>query len=140
MGYISPTTHHKKTRANSDYEAYKKIRNHVNKEIRKSKHAVNDKLAEKLNNNTLGPKDWWKTLKQIIKPSESSNMPLLCNQGELFSDNKDKAEVFNDFSLHKTLLMKQMRPFQRLTSKINTMRLSTAYIYLPLKSKLFSSH
>ena len=61
------------------------------------KQAVNDNLAEKLNSNTLGPKDWWKTLKRIIKPSESSNIPPLCNQGELFSDNKDKAEVFNDF-------------------------------------------
>ena len=90
-------TKYKKTRANSDCEEYKKRRNHVNNEIRKSKQAVNDKLAEKLNSNTLGPKEWWKTLKQIIKPSESSNIPLLCNQGELFSDNKDKAEVFNDF-------------------------------------------
>ena len=40
-------TKYKKTRANSDYEAYKKIRNHVNKEIRKSKQDVNDKFAEK---------------------------------------------------------------------------------------------
>ena len=92
-------TKYKKTRANSDYEAYKKIRNHVNNELRKSKQAVNDKLAEKLNSNILDPKDWWKTLKQIIKPSESSNIPPLCNQGELFSDNRDKAEVFNDFFL-----------------------------------------
>ena len=61
------------------------------------KQAVNDNLAEKLNSNTLGPKDCRKTLKRIIKPSESSNIPPLCNQGELFSDNKDKAEVFNDF-------------------------------------------
>ena len=73
------------------------MRIHVNNEIRKSKQAVNDNLAEKLNSYTLGPKDWWKILKQIIKPSESSNIPPLCNQGELFSDNKDKAEVFNDF-------------------------------------------
>ena len=36
-------------------------------------------------------------MENIKTPSESSNIPPLCNQGELFSDNKDKAEVFNDF-------------------------------------------
>ena len=88
---------YKKTKANSDYDVYKKFRNHVNNEIKKSKQAENDKLSDKLKSNNLGPKDWWKTLKSFIKPSQSSNMPPLINQGEVTSDNKGKAEVLNDF-------------------------------------------
>ena len=90
-------TKYKKSRANSDHEKYKKIRNHVNNEIRKSKQAVNDNIADKLKSGTLGPKDWWKTLKRVIKPSKSNNMPPLLNQGEIIYEIKDKAEALNDF-------------------------------------------
>lgn len=88
---------YKKTKSNTDFLAYKRIRNHVNNEIRNSKQAVNDKLADKLCSGILGPKDWWKTLKHVIKPSELSNIPPLYSQGNVFSDNKDKTEVLNDF-------------------------------------------
>ena len=39
----------------------------------------------------------WKTLKRVIKPLQSSNMLLLLNQREIICENRDKAEVLNDF-------------------------------------------
>ena len=32
-------------------------------------------LAEKLRDTDLGPKDWWKTLKQLIQPTSTSHIP-----------------------------------------------------------------
>ena len=88
---------YKKTKTSSDCEVYKRIRNLVNNEIRNSKQNVNERLADKLKSGSLSPKDWWKTLKHVIKPSEKSNIPPLNVQGNIYSDNKDKAEALNDF-------------------------------------------
>ncbi|MES9992730.1 MAG: reverse transcriptase family protein, partial [Candidatus Thiodiazotropha sp.] len=88
---------YKRTKTNTDFDKYKKIRNHINNEIRNSKQNENDKLAEKLRNGNLGPRDWWKTLKNVIKPVDSTNIPPLYKQGNIFSDAKEKAELLNDF-------------------------------------------
>ena len=88
---------YKKTKTSSDCEVYKRIRNLVNNEIRNSKQNVNERLADKLKSGSLSPKDWWKTLKHVIKPSEKSNIPPLNVQGNIYSDNKNKAEALNDF-------------------------------------------
>ena len=71
--------------------------------IMKSKNLNKQKMtiSDKLKSNNLGPKDWWKTLKSLIKSSQSSNMPPLIKQGEVTSDNKGKAEILNDFFHHK---------------------------------------
>ena len=133
-------TKYKKTRANSDHGAYKKNRNHVNNEIRKSKQAVNDKLADKLKDNTLRPKDWWKTLKRVIKPSKSSNYHPFSTKVKSFVKIGIKLKFLTISFLHKLILMKQMQELQRKISKTGKTIPSKAYIYLPLKLKLVLSH
>ena len=61
---------YKKSNNINHFETYKRFRNLVTKEIRKSKKVVIDKLTEKLENPNTGPKGWWKTLKQFIKPDQ----------------------------------------------------------------------
>lgn len=67
----------KRTANPNDFERYKLARNKVTSEIRKSKKLQMDKLAEKLKSNTIGPKDWWKTLKHVIKPTQTSSISPL---------------------------------------------------------------
>ena len=61
----------KKTKCNLDFENYKRIRNKVIAEVRKSKQLQVDKLADKLKTDDIGQRDWWRTLKQFIKPEKS---------------------------------------------------------------------
>ena len=67
----------KRSKSHSDFEKYKQIRNKTIAEIRKSKQLETDKLAAKLRNNDIGPRDWWKTLKHFIKPEKSASLPPL---------------------------------------------------------------
>ena len=63
-----------------------------------------DKIAEKLNSNELGPKDWWKTLKQFIKPSSNSVIPPLSKEDIIYSEEKEKVEILNEhFSRQNSL-------------------------------------
>ena len=87
-----------------DFENFKQIRNKVTNEIRKSKHIQTDKLAQKLANDTSGPKDWCKTLKQFIKPDHRSSFPPLNKDGDIYSDDVDKANLLNQFFAEQTHL------------------------------------
>ena len=87
-----------------DFENFKQIRNKVTNEIRKSKHIQTDKLAQKLANDTSGPKDWWKTLKQFIKPDHRSSFTPLTKYGDIYSDDVDKANLLNQFFAEQTHL------------------------------------
>ena len=53
---------YKRTKNASDLQNFKQYSNKIKGGIRKSKKAQTDKLAEKLRDTDLGPKDWWKTL------------------------------------------------------------------------------
>ena len=69
----------------------------VTNEIRKSKKEQIDKLTEKIDNNTNCSKDWWKTLKTFIKHHKTSSIPPLNVNGDIYSDNTDKATILNDY-------------------------------------------
>ena len=56
-----------------------------------------DKLAAKLCNNDIGPRDWWKKLKQFIKPSQSSSVPPLYKDDIIYTNKEDKATQMNNF-------------------------------------------
>lgn len=87
-----------KRTGNSNYfKRYKEVRNRVISEIRKSRKMQMDKLADNLKSDSLGPRDWWRTLKRFIKPSQTDSVPPLILRNECFSDNGDKATIFNDF-------------------------------------------
>ena len=95
---------YKKSNNVSDFENYKHIRNKVTNEIRKSRKTEADHLAEKLNTNNIGQKDWWKTLKNFIKPEQTSEIPPLKRNGIVYIKESDKADVLNDFFTQQTVL------------------------------------
>ena len=95
----------KKSNNPTHWDAYKRFRNHVTSEIRKSKQYQIDKLADRLVNSENGQKkNWWRTLKHFIKPEQTNAIPPLSKDGTIFSEDIDKANVLNDFFVDQTLL------------------------------------
>ena len=76
----------KRTKNITDYDNCKYFRNKTTTEIRKLKQQETDKLAAKLCNNDIGPRDWWKTLKQFIKPGQSSSVPPLYKDDNIYTE------------------------------------------------------
>ena len=87
-----------------DFENYKRIRNKVIAEVRKSKQLQVDKLADKLKTDDIGQRDWWRTLKQFIKPEQSSSLPPLYKDGVVYPDSKEQAYILNEFFVNQTIL------------------------------------
>ncbi|MEW8547864.1 MAG: reverse transcriptase family protein, partial [Candidatus Thiodiazotropha sp.] len=83
---------------------FKKLRNRVVTMIRESKNAYYEKLAEKLKSNTFSTKDWWSTLKTFISPNSSSSIPPLEHNNSIYSDETDKANIFNKYFQSQTNL------------------------------------
>ena len=73
----------------------------VTNEIHKPK---KDTLTVKINNNTNCSYNWWKTLKTFIKPNQTSSIPPLDVNCDIYSDNTDKATILNDFFTEQTPL------------------------------------
>ncbi|MCG8046167.1 MAG: reverse transcriptase domain-containing protein [Candidatus Thiodiazotropha endolucinida] len=95
---------YKKSKNPNHWDTYKRFRNHVTSELRKSKQNQIDKLSEKLVNPDTGQKDWWKTLKGFIKPDQTNTLPPLSKDGTIYSNDSDKASILNDFFRDQTLL------------------------------------
>ena len=94
----------RKSNSPGDFEKYKHIRNKVTDEIRKSKKLEIQKLTEKLQNTSGGPKDWWKTLKTFIKPGQNSAIPPLVLNGNIYSNQEEKADILNQYFTDQTTL------------------------------------
>ena len=95
---------YKNTRSPAYFNKYKHARNRTVDEIRKSKQLETDKLSAKLKNNNIRPKDWWKTLKQFIKPENSASIPPLLKDDKIYTEEIDKASLMNDFFVGQTIL------------------------------------
>ncbi|MCG8113032.1 MAG: reverse transcriptase domain-containing protein [Candidatus Thiodiazotropha taylori] len=95
---------YKRTNRTNDFENYKQTRNRLTNEIRKSKNDDIRKLANRLENTNVGPKDWWKTLKQIIKPEQTSTIPPLKQGSTIYSSECEKAEALNKYFTQQTEL------------------------------------
>ena len=80
----------------SHWDIYKRFRNHVTSELRKSKQNQIDKLSDRLVNSETRQKDWWKTLQGFIKPDLTNSIPPLSKDDKIYSDDNDKASIFND--------------------------------------------
>ena len=73
-------------------------------EIRKSKKSGINKLSLKLLDTNLQPKGYWRTLKQFMKPEQSSSVPSLNADGIVLDDDADKANLLNDYFTQQTTL------------------------------------
>ena len=77
---------------------YRRIRNETTTAIRNAKENDIDKLAKTLTTDTASPSDWWRTLKRFIKPNTNSScIPPLKTNDDIFDDNKDKANLLNTY-------------------------------------------
>ena len=65
---------------------------------------MTDSLANKLKSDSLSSKQWWSLLKSFISPTSKSSCPPLVKDGLVYSDEKDKANILNDFFKDQTLL------------------------------------
>ena len=95
---------YKRSKDNADFGNYKNVRNKVTYEIRKSKKYQIEKLTEKLESNNLNQKDWWRTLKTFIKPEQSLTVPPLCKDDIIYTNDKDKANILNQFFTEQSTL------------------------------------
>ena len=91
-----------------DFNKYNQVRNLVASEVRKSKRLQIDKFADNLKNQSYGQNNWWKTLKNFIKPSQNTSIPPLQLNDEVFSDDQDKADILNHF-FHSTNCIRRQR-------------------------------
>ena len=89
---------------NPNWDIYRRFRNHVTSELRKSKQNQIDKQSDKLVNSETGQKDWWKTLKGFIKLDLTNSIPPLSKDDKIYSDDNDKASIFNECFRDQTLL------------------------------------
>ncbi|MEW8548517.1 MAG: reverse transcriptase family protein [Candidatus Thiodiazotropha sp.] len=95
---------YKTNKSPDKYNSYKKIRNEVIQALRKSKKDYVDSLAYKLKNTNFSSKDYWKTLKSFIKPTQNASIPPLLHESIYYSDSMDKANILNDFFVAQTIL------------------------------------
>ncbi|MCG8048840.1 MAG: reverse transcriptase domain-containing protein [Candidatus Thiodiazotropha endolucinida] len=95
---------YKRDNSIDNYNNFKILRNEVICLLRKSKQNYIDSLALKLKSNTLTSKDYWKTLKSFIKPTQSSTIPPLYHNSTYVSDSVEKADLLNNYFAQQTLL------------------------------------
>ena len=92
--------------------------------VRDSKQSFYDKIADKLKCETLSSKDWWSTLKTVIAPNSKSTIPLLTYNDNIYSDERDKANILNDYFQSQTLLDDQNAVLPELTPSVTYTQLS----------------
>ena len=95
---------YKKNKSNNLYDKFKKLRNEVVSNLRKSKNEYVSSLANKLKTPNLSSKDYWKTLKSFIKPSQTSSIPQLYHNNEYIGDTDEKANLLNNFFAEQSVL------------------------------------
>ena len=57
----------------------------------------------KLENPNIGPNDWWRTLKNTIKPEQSTGFPPILHDDAIYSTEKEKAEILNKHFTKQTV-------------------------------------
>ena len=74
------------------------------REIRKSKKEVLNKFTENLASPNTKQNGWWKTLKHFIKPNQTDVIQPLNKNGQIYTEEKEKANILNNFFTEQTLL------------------------------------
>ena len=72
-----------------------------------SKKSFYDEISNKLKSNKLSSRDWWSILKKVISPVSNSVIPPLESNGNIYTDEIDKANILNQFFQSQTFLNEQ---------------------------------
>ncbi|MCG8113681.1 MAG: reverse transcriptase domain-containing protein [Candidatus Thiodiazotropha taylori] len=97
----------RKTNLRQHWIKFKTIRNEVTTMVRESKQNMYDKLSDKLKSDSLSSKDWWKTLKTFISPNTRTEIPPLELDGNIYTDDAEKANLLNNYFQKQTILHEQ---------------------------------
>ena len=100
--------------------------------VRDSKQTFYDKIADKLKCETLSSKDWWSTLKTVIAPNSKSTIPPLTYNDNIYSDERDKTNILNDYFQSQTLLDDKNAVLSELPPSVTYTQLSHI-VLTPLK-------
>ena len=95
---------YKKDRTILNYDKFKQARNEVTSNLQKAKKDYTDSLANKLKTSSLSSRDYWKTLKSFIKPSNSVTIPPLLHENTYVADSDEKANLLNSYFVEQTVL------------------------------------
>ena len=94
----------KQTNLERHWIKFRQLRNETNTMIRNSKQQFYDNIAEKLESKSLSSKDWWSTLKTFISPNLNSAIPPIESEGIIYTDDFEKANLFNNYFQGQTVL------------------------------------
>ena len=94
----------KQTNLEPNWIKFRQLRNETNTMIRNSKQQFYDNIAEKLKSKSLSSKDWWSTLKTFISPNLYSAIPPIESEGIIYTDDFEKANLFNNYFQGQTVL------------------------------------
>jgi hypothetical protein len=87
---------HSRSDTPATLEAYKKARNDYFIAIRKAQFEYEDKKHQTLATEAgTCPKKWWRLAKELLGMSQCSQIPALMVDGNVITDDRDKAEAFN---------------------------------------------
>ena len=100
------------------WSKFKKIRNKV-VDYSTVQTPVCRHLSNKLKSESPSSKDWWSTLKPFITTSQNSSVPTLEKDGNIYSDETDKANVLNNFFRDQTLLNDQNASISNIACYVN---------------------
>ena len=89
----------KKTNSAMHWSNFRKLRNEIISFIRQSKNSHCEMVSNKLRSGQLTSRDWWKTLKSLIKQNTRTSIPPLFDTAtdSLVVDDHEKANVLNSF-------------------------------------------
>ena len=87
----------KRTNLESNWKKLRKLQNRTITMIRDLKLSFYDKIGDKLKCETLSSKDWWSTLIPVIALNSKSIIPPFTYNDHIFSDERDKANILNEF-------------------------------------------
>ena len=87
----------KYTKLLGDMNTFQRYRNEVTETIHNAKQTCLDKLSDNLKTKCLSSRDWWKTLKFFITSPDDNAIPPLIYNDEVYSSNKDKANLLNNY-------------------------------------------
>ena len=128
----------KRTNLASHWDKFRRLRNKAISVLRDSKKTFYDKISDKLKSESLCSKDLWSTLKSIINQNTKSQIPPLESNGLIYTDEKEKANLLNQFFQSQTVLDEQNVSLPELTcvanSRLSSIVLTPNEVQLVLKS------
>ena len=120
------------------WSKFKKIRDKVVDSIRQSEKQYVDHLSNKLKSESLSSKDWWFTLKAFITLSQNASVPTLEQDGIIYPDKTDKANILNYFFRDQTLLNDQNARVPNIAYYVNRFLSTLVITHLEVESVLKS--